>query len=437
MRKILIIAKREYRAMVATKAFMITLVLMPILMGGGIFVQEKLRKHVNLDEKRMVVLDQTGTLFQVLSAAAEARNQTAIFDPATGGQIKPCYRLDRGPDGPISDEERLELSTRVRRGDIYAFVEIPKNIFALGPSGSAASAKFCAQNTVFSDEKGWLQQVLNDAVRRERLRLAKIDPEAVDRASAWVNVEASGLFAKASDGGKPTQTAARSEALSFLLPFGIMMLMFMVIMLAAQPMIESIMEERTLRIAEVLLGSVSPSQLMTGKLLGCVAGSLTVVVVYGIGGLGLAQYYHSLDMVPLGIVPWFLVYQVLAVLLFGSIFMAVGACVNDRKEAQGMLMPIMLLVVFPMFVWFPVVQQPTGTFAMWMSFVPPGTAMLMVLRIAASPDIPFWQPVVGVLILLAATGGCVFAAGRIFRIAILAQGRAPKLRQLWRWIVAG
>ena len=67
------------------------------------------------------------------------------------------------------------------------------------------------------------------------------------------------------------------------------MLMFMVIMLAAQPMIETVMEERSQRIAEVLLGSVSPSQLMAGKLLGCVAGSLTIVLVYGLGALGLAQ----------------------------------------------------------------------------------------------------------------------------------------------------
>ena len=144
-----------------------------------------------------------------------------------------------------------------------------------------------------------------------------------------------------------------------------------------------------------------------------------------------------LHLVPLGIVPWFLVYQVLAVLLFSSLFMAVGACVNDRKEAQSMLIPVMLLIVFPMFVWFSVLQQPTGNFAMWMSFVPPATALLMVLRITASPDIPLWQPVVGVAILLAATGLCVFAAGRIFRIAILSQGQLPKLRQLLRWIVTG
>jgi len=436
MRKIMIIANREYWAMVATKAFLITLVMMPILMGGGMFVQQKLLQRVNLDEKRIVVLDRTGLLLKELSEAAESRNRKAIFDPVSGAQIKPRYRLEQGPDGPVTDKERLELSARIRRGEIHAFVEIPQDVLAVSAAGSGSKANFYAQSTVFSDEKGWLQQALNDAVRQHRLRQAKIDPVAVDRASTWVAVEDRGLF-ETSKSGQPQRAGPKSEPLTILLPFGIMVLMFMVVLLAAQPMIETVMEERSLRIAEVLLGSVSPSQLMAGKLLGCVAGSLTIVVVYGLGALGLAAYYEVLNLVPLAVVPWFLVYQVLAVLLYGSIFMAVGACVNDRKEAQSMLIPVMLLIVFPMFVWLSVVQQPTGSFAMWMSFVPPATALLMVLRLAASPDIPLWQPAVGVLILLAATGLCVFAAGRIFRIAILAQGQLPKLKQLLRWVVTG
>jgi len=128
---------------------------------------------------------------------------------------------------------------------------------------------------------------------------------------------------------------------------------------------------------------------------------------------------------------------VLAVVLFSSIFMAVGACVNDRKEAQGLLIPVMLLMMFPMFIWLNVVREPTGSMATWTSFVPPATPMLMVLRMSASSEIPLWQPVLGVLLLLATTGLCVFAAGRIFRIGILAQGSVPKLKQLLRWIVTG
>jgi ABC-2 type transport system permease protein len=273
-------------------------------------------------------------------------------------------------------------------------------------------------------------------VRSRRLREAHIDSTLVDRASTPVTIEPLGLVAQ-SQSGKFTEPRETNMYQGIFLPFGMMMLLFMTIFLAAQPMLESVLEEKSQRIAEVLLGSVNATQLMAGKLLGSVAGSLTIVVVYGLGAWGLAQYYEVAHLVPLRLLPWFLLYQVLAVLLTGSIFMAVGACVTQAKEAQSMLMPVWLLVMFPMFVWFNVVREPTSSFAMWLSFVPPATSMLMVLRLAASPDIPLWQPALGVVILLAATGLCVFAAARVFRIGILAQGQVPKLKQLLRWVVSG
>ena len=175
-------------------------------------------------------------------------------------------------------------------------------------------------------------------------------------------VEPLGLVARSQSGefSKPRETNMYE---SIFLPFGMMMLMFMTIFLAAQPMLESVLEEKSQRIAEVLLGSVNALQLMAGKLLGGVGGSLTVVATYASGALAVAWYFDVLHLVPLRIVPWFLVYQVLAVMLFGSLFMAVGAACNQLKEAQSMLMPIWLLMMVPLFVWLQVVRDPTGSFA--------------------------------------------------------------------------
>jgi ABC-2 type transport system permease protein len=142
-------------------------------------------------------------------------------------------------------------------------------------------------------------------------------------------------------------------------------------------------------------------------------------------------------LVPLRIVPWFIVYQILAVLLIGSIFMAVGAAVNQLKEAQSMLMPIWLLLMFPLFVWFQVVRDPLGSFATWLSFIPPATSLMMVLRMGSTAAVPLWQPLLGILVMLAATLVVVFAAARIFRIGILAQGKAPKMVELVRWAIRG
>jgi ABC-2 type transport system permease protein len=125
------------------------------------------------------------------------------------------------------------------------------------------------------------------------------------------------------------------------------------------------------------------------------------------------------------------------VLLFGSVFMAIGASINQIKEAQGMLLPVWLLFMYPMFVWFQIVKEPNGGFATWLSFVPPGIPLLMVLRIAATDAVPLWQPVVGGLIMVVFTLAVVAAAGRVFRIGILASGKTPSLLELLRWATRG
>jgi ABC-2 type transport system permease protein len=202
-------------------------------------------------------------------------------------------------------------------------------------------------------------------------------------------------------------------------------------------MLESVMEEKSQRIAEVLLGSANSFQLMLGKLLGGIGGSLTVLAVYGLGGYAAACYYEVADLAPVRVVPWFIVFQVLAVLLFGSIFMAIGAAVNQMKEAQGMLLPVWLIFMYPLFVWFQVVREPNGSFATWLSLVPPGIPLMMVLRIGATGAIPLWQPLAGAVIMVAFTLAVVAAAGRVFRIGILAQGKVPTLLELARWAVRG
>jgi ABC-2 type transport system permease protein len=434
--KVPIIANREFRAIVGTKAFLIVITLMPVLMFGGIFIQRMLEGRVGPAEKKIVVLDGTGALLERLAAAAQSHNEHEIFNAANGKQTKPRLVLEAGPAGKVTEETRFQLSEQIRRGKIDAFLEIPGGIDHMPAKGELAKAKLFAENAAMMEEQGWLVSALGNAVRSRRLQAAKIDAALVDRASSPVIVEPLGLVARSQSGGfsKPRESSMYE---GIFLPFGLMMLMFMTIFLAAQPMLESVLEEKSQRIAEVLLGSVNAPQLMAGKLLGGLGGSLTIVVTYASGALAVAWYFDALQIVPLRIVPWFLAYQILAVMMFGSLFMAVGAACNQLKEAQGMLMPIWLLMMFPLFVWIQVVRDPTGAFSTWLSFVPPATPLLMVLRLGASTAVPWWQPALGILVMLAATWFCVFAAARIFRIGILAQGKTPKLAELFRWAVRG
>ena len=139
--------------------------------------------------------------------------------------------------------------------------------------------------------------------------------------------------------------------------------------------------------------------------MGNVAGSLSVVAIYAVGGFAAAVYNGWTDIIPWDLVPWFLVFQVLAVLLFSSIFMAVGAAVTQLKEAQSMLLPVWLLMCMPMFVWLQIVREPNGPLAVGFSLFPPSAPLVMVLRLASEEVVPAWQLALSLVVLVATTVG--------------------------------
>ena len=340
MYKLLIIAHREYAAMVATRAFLVTLVMMPVLMFGGLVIMPKLSALGGGKTERIVVADETGKLFDVLKAAAEARNamlRSQSSKPTsvdTSEQIKAqaekqrdqfggannFYEIEAAQSATLTDQQRLALSDEIRAGKLYAFVEIPASVLA-EDAAATTSAKFVGQDALLSAGRQWLAAVVSEQVRVTRLNRLGLDPSVVSLASRPIEFTPMAPIKPDSDGKERSQT---DMLLQLFLPFGIMMLMFMVIFLAAQPMLESGMEEKSHRIAEVLLGSVSPTQLMAGKLLGNVAGSLMIFAIYGIGGWAVLQRNGWASELPMSLIPWFIVFQLLGVLFFSSIFLTVG-----------------------------------------------------------------------------------------------------------------
>jgi ABC-type Na+ efflux pump permease subunit len=456
MRKLWTIAKREYGAMVGTKTFLISVLLMPLLMFGGIIGASRLENIGPKSDRRIVIADGTGgTLFDDLKQAADARNETlaasvapapAADESAKNGDrlhmksqdlakqagrfpSEAKYVLERYDKDVLADEDRLELSNRIRSDEIAAFVELPGDLLSTGPS--AEKVRFYAQNAMLSGERGWIEFAVNEAVKTHRLAALKLDPAVVRQATAPVAVQPLGLFKQTARGIRGADE--KQNMVGLFLPMGFMMLMFMVIFMSAQPLLESVMEEKTGRIAEVLLGSVSPMQLMGGKLLGNVAGSLSVLAIYGLGAYAVAAYKGWTDFIPMDLVRWFLLYQLLAVLLFSSLFIAVGAAVVNAKDAQTLLIPIWVVISCPMMVWLPIVREPTGSLAEWMSFSPPVAPLTMVLRLAGEAVIPMWQILLSLAVLAAATIVWEYAAGRICRIGLVCQGRRPKFTELIRW----
>jgi ABC-2 type transport system permease protein len=301
-------------------------------------------------------------------------------------------------------------------------------------SNPAAQVAFHSEDAALSRARGWLQRALNDMVRLDRLQDQGMQPAVVMRATLPVDVEARGLFELSAD-GEILPAEKPDRLMSVFLPLGIMMLMFVVILMAAQPMLESVIEEKSERIAEVLLGCVQPQELMLGKLLGNVGGSLSTFLLYALGGMALVYWKGLGDKIPFQLLPAFVVYQVLGVLFFSSIFMAVGASVNSLKEAQSLLLPVWMLLCMPMFVLFNALTDPNSGIALWLSFFPPSAPLMSVLRVASGAAIPVWQQLGSVLSLVVSTVLVVIAGGRIFRVGILWQGKSPSLPQMLKWII--
>jgi ABC-2 type transport system permease protein len=165
--------------------------------------------------------------------------------------------------------------------------------------------------------------------------------------------------------------------------------------------------------------------------------SLTLAAVYLGGAYWAAYRYDFAQFIPTSLLLWFLVYQMLAVLMFGSLFIAIGASCTDMRETQSMTWPVMLLICIPMFVWLNVIREPNSSFATGISLFPFATPMLMLGRQAVPPGIPLWQPILGVCLVLLTTTLCVYAAGRIFRVGILMQGKGANVGQVLKWVFRG
>src|SRR6202020_1582769 len=138
--------------------------------------------------------------------------------------------------------------------------------------------------------------------------------------------------------------------------------------------------------------------------------SMTMAVVYLVGGYLVADHYGVAGGLTSVLLMWFIAFMLLALLIFGSLFIAVGAASSDIKDTQTLLMPIMILVCLPFFALGPIMQDPNGKIAVICSFFPFATPMLLVARQSVHPGVPVWQLVAGITLVLATTVFCVWAA---------------------------
>jgi ABC-2 type transport system permease protein len=348
--------------------------------------------------------------------------------------LRPWLRGER----QVADDER--------NVDLFAAVVVPPAVIdhVIRPGSlptqptPEASVQFWAANLADTDLAAVIEQAINDHQRREEFRARDVDATTV-RAVQSTSVPLVKLNPTKASGREQVSMADQIRQWA---PTGFVYLLWISIFAIASMLLNNTIEEKSNRLVEVLFSSITPWELMTGKLTGIAAAGLSMVGSWLVALVAVlwwqagpqAEFAQSLleVVVGSGLLPAFLGYFLLGYLLYGGLFLALGSVCNTLKEAQNMMQPVMLVMIVPLLTMVFIPKDPNGTLARVMSWIPIYTPFVMMNRAAASP--PAIDLYGTTLLLLASVVFTLWLAGRIFAVGILRTGQPPRLVELLRWI---
>jgi ABC-2 type transport system permease protein len=426
IKRILLIARRDYVSSVMNKAFLIGLLVLPLMMGAFLFASLLLNRGGEKPQ-RIAVIDHTGYSAAFVIQAAKEKNRREMFEPVTGRQVQPLYIFEEAKPERDEPAQRLLLSERIRKGELTLFLEIQ----------SDSSLVRYYTNSTGPQLNGWLTAAVNDGLRRARLSQLGIDPSRIEKLSGEVKLVSMSPLTRDPETGKIQEAKSANPLRTVVVPFFLAFLMLMTVMIGSAQKLGAVAEDKLQRVFEMLLVAASPFEMMMGKVLSSVGISLTSSIVYiAIAILALAEL-ATMGLAPLHLLPWFFAYLIGDVVMLAALAAALGSTCGTPQEAQSFGFVLFMPVLIPMFLVRPIIEQPNGLLAVAMSLFPPFTPLLMLFRQALPAGVPSWQPWVGLAGVVLTAVFVTWTAARIFRIGILSQGRTPKVSELVQWVLHG
>ena len=226
----------------------------------------------------------------------------------------------------------------------------------------------------------------------------------------------------------------------FLVSFTMVMLLYVNMLVYGFAVMRSIIEEKSSRILEVLLSSVTSKHLLAGKIIGVGAVGLTQTVIwllvalaFSVPGLMASRSIMSNVQIPMSGIIAFAVFFILGYFLYATMYAALGSMVNSDQEAQQVQWPAMLPIIFSIVLSTPVLQHPNSSLAFWTSMVPFFAPILMFVRVMVETP-PMWQIALCIALMLLTTWGLLGLSSRIHRVGILMYGKRPTLPELRKWL---
>jgi ABC-2 type transport system permease protein len=421
MHNILMIVRREYLERVTKKSFWLGTAVFPLLMVGFGFVPMLLVGLGGNEQKSIALVDGTGKL------AARLTRELAD-DRLKNGQ--PRYSIESVPIAGSIGATRKPLEQRVRDKKLYAILSVNADIHA--------KDAFQFYGRTVGDIKSIeeFQSALRRAVIALRFEMANIavDKEVVAELIAPVDMQTNELSGEGGSTKKGFQEA-------YLGTFMFVMILFMTLLLYGIATMRGILEEKSSRVMEVLLGSVTPAEMMTGKIFGIGLVGLTQVAIYA-ATAGAVRIYLStqgssemagiLSSFTPGKMAFFLVFFVLGYFMYTALFACIGAVCNSEQEAQNLQSPVTMCLMLPMVATIFFVGQPDSTISVIVSLIPIFTPMVMFMRICVQTP-PAWQIALSIALTIGATWLMFRGAAKVFRIGILMYGKRPTIPEILRW----
>lgn len=429
MNKILIIIQREFLKRVRTKGFIILTITMPFIMAALVFVPLWLSSIENDEQQKVAVIDPTGVYAKALKASKSFAFST---QPVITEEM-------RSEDTPYDAVVAIsgDLVKNNGKVTIYSHKEIPGNML------------------------DYIQSKLNETVQKQKLEatgIAGLD-KIIDDVQRDVNM-------KTVKWSKEGDEQASSTYVAIIVGGIFTLLIYIFVITYGGMVMQSVIEEKTNRIIELLVSSVKPFQLMMGKIIGVMLVGIAQMALWGVMlsiimtvasvGFGVSQAQSiaagqpmpsptmnmsqdtqelltaivNLPYAEIGLM--FIIMFVGGYLLYSSFFAATGASINEQEDANQFVVPITMITLFGLYAAMYSIENTDGPLAFWASLFPLTSPIVMMIRIPFG--VPLWQELLSIALLYASAFFMIWIGGKIYRVGILMYGKKPSIKEIIKWM---
>ena len=410
MSKILTIARWEFLEKVKTKSFIISLVITPLIIIMFSILPTLLTQKEDLRTKLIGVVDTSGIYFYKLVDELEQYKLD---------NFQPNYiLLNLADDKKSLKQLKIEADKDVTDSKIEGF------LFILNGGTDSLRVEYRSEKLGgFRDVRNFEEKINKIRIQNE-LNARGIDPSIAEFVQSGVNIDQIKIE-KSGEEGK------QNFLVDFFSAFIFIMLLMMMVIYSGQLLVRSLIEEKSNRLIEILISSCTSEQLLAGKILGLSALGLTQIVIWSLIGITLvggavippAAFDNILIM---------LVYFITGFIFYTTIFVGIGSIVTTEQEAQQMTTYISLILILPVVVAMPAIQNPESLMVKVMSYIPLTIPSIMLLRFKIAP-VPLIDIIITLSIMFVSTIVTLKIAAKIFRIGILSYGKKPTIKELIQW----